>query len=260
MVGEERVRRSRGAARRGRQQRARASGLRVTLLDAFSVSENGVPRRLPRAGQRLVALVSLHRRGLTRRGAAGLLSPHLDQASALTSLRGALSRTRAACPSLLEADTTRVRLNPSVAVDLWQIEERAALLALPPELRGGRVAAPIEQAGELLPAWDEDWVGVERERFRELLLHGIEAQARAFMSEENFVAAFASAYDVLRIDPLRESATRIVIELHVLEGNVAQALRCYLEFRKRIHDVLGVEPSEAMRALVAPLQGRVRDR
>lgn len=260
MVGEERVSRSRGAARTGRRKGARVPSLRVTLLDTFSVSENGVPRRLPRAGQRLVALVALHRRGLTRRSAAALLSPHLEQASAFTSLRGALSRTRAACPSLVEADTTHVRLNPSAAVDLWEIEERAALLALPPELRGGRVAAPIEQAGELLPAWDEDWVGVERERFRELLLHGIEAQARAFMSEGNAVAAFASAYEVLRIDPLRESATRIVIELHVSEGNVAQALRCYLDFRERMHDMLGVEPSEAMRALITPLQSRVRDR
>jgi DNA-binding SARP family transcriptional activator len=56
---------------------------------------------------------------------------------------------------------------------------------------------------------------------------------------------------VAAAEPLRESAHRILIRIHLAEGNSAEALAQYHRFRALLHDELGLEPSAEMRALVA---------
>ncbi|MHC1563502.1 BTAD domain-containing putative transcriptional regulator [Actinomycetospora sp. C-140] len=57
----------------------------------------------------------------------------------------------------------------------------------------------------------------------------------------------------------RESAHRRVIEVHLSEGNGAEALHQYESFRILLRDELGLAPSDAIRALVRPLLGRPAD-
>jgi len=147
-----------------------------------------------------------------------------------------------------------VRLASEVHVDAWEVESIATQLA------GGAAtvdlveAMPVERlTAELLPGWDDDWVILERDRLRELSLHALELSA-AVLAERSLVRAIQTLYDVLRIDPLRESAMRALIEIHLAEGNQAQAVRCYLSFRERLRAELGVGPSESMTALMAGLR------
>ncbi|MDP9399167.1 MAG: bacterial transcriptional activator domain-containing protein, partial [Actinomycetota bacterium] len=60
-------------------------------------------------------------------------------------------------------------------------------------------------------------------------------------------------------EPLRESAHRRVIEVHLAEGNLGEALRQYQTYRRLVADELGLPPSPAIRRLVAPLLGRPVD-
>ncbi len=63
----------------------------------------------------------------------------------------------------------------------------------------------------------------------------------------------------VRSEPLRDSAHRSVIEVHLAEGNHAEALRQYDGYRRLLADELGLPPSPAIRRLVAPLLGRPVD-
>ena len=240
--------RDRDARTNGRGRRA----LRVSLLGAFALSEDGVSRELPKGARRLVALLALRRRGLLRASAAALLTPHLEPGSASGSLRSTLTRLRATGLPLLAADGATLRLAADVTVDTWEAEALAARLA--ERSRGLPADGNLDQlALELLPDWDDHWVRFERARLRDLFLHALDVHARELASRGNLHPALTTTYESLRADPLRESAARVLIEIHLSEGNHAQAARAYLDFRQRVRAALGIEPSEAMRALVAPL-------
>jgi DNA-binding SARP family transcriptional activator len=60
-------------------------------------------------------------------------------------------------------------------------------------------------------------------------------------------------------EPLRESAHRAVIEVHLAEGNPGEALRQYDLYRRLLRVELGLSPSQAIRSLVAHLLGRPTD-
>jgi DNA-binding SARP family transcriptional activator len=54
-------------------------------------------------------------------------------------------------------------------------------------------------------------------------------------------------------EPLRESAHRAVIRIHLAEGNKAEAFRQYRLYRTLLHDQLGLSPSAQMEELVRGL-------
>ena len=56
-------------------------------------------------------------------------------------------------------------------------------------------------------------------------------------------------------EPLRESAHRAVVSVHLEEGNVSEAIRQYRLCRRLLGTELGIEPSERMQVLVRGLDG-----
>jgi DNA-binding SARP family transcriptional activator len=52
-------------------------------------------------------------------------------------------------------------------------------------------------------------------------------------------------------EPLRESAWRALIEANLAEGNVGEAVTRYHEYRQLLNRELGLEPSPALRRLMA---------
>jgi DNA-binding SARP family transcriptional activator len=56
-------------------------------------------------------------------------------------------------------------------------------------------------------------------------------------------------------EPLRESAHRTVIRVHLAEGNFGEAARAYDAFRTMLADELGVAPTRQMSDLVYRLAG-----
>lgn len=248
---------TRGAPDRAHGGRGRRGPLevRVSLLDGFAVTVDGNPIRMGAAERRLVAAAALRPRPLRRPEVAALLWPHLTDASAAASVRTSLSRVRSACPQLLSPDPRAVRVAEHVRVDAWELEQIASRLI------AGRDGVPEGfsrdvLSAELLPELREDWIIFERDRLRDLCMHAIESLATRLCAEGHFAEALVTVCDVLRVDPLRESAERTRVEIHLAEGNRALAVRCYLDFRARSLRELGMEPSEEFQALVRPLLGR----
>ena len=52
-------------------------------------------------------------------------------------------------------------------------------------------------------------------------------------------------------EPLRESAQRALVRVHLAEGNVGEAIRQYRLYRRLLSEQLGIEPSRLMEDLVA---------
>jgi DNA-binding SARP family transcriptional activator len=55
---------------------------------------------------------------------------------------------------------------------------------------------------------------------------------------------------VVRAEPLRESAHRALVMVHLHEGNYGEALRQYQRCRALLHDELGIDPSPRLHDLV----------
>jgi DNA-binding SARP family transcriptional activator len=62
--------------------------------------------------------------------------------------------------------------------------------------------------------------------------------------------AVQAAYGAVRADPLRESAHRAVVRVHLAEGNLGEAVHAYDSFRTRLADELGVTPTPQMSQLL----------
>ena len=78
------------------------------------------------------------------------------------------------------------------------------------------------RAGELLPHWYDDWVVIERERFRQLRLHALDALCESLAAAGRYAAAVEAGRASVAAEPLRESAHRLLIQAHLAEGNRAR--------------------------------------
>ena len=232
----------------------RPSPARVTLLDGFSLEVPGRQRRstaddLPRGVQRLVAHLCLSHRP-TRTATAGQLWPDVPDDHAHGSLRSALWRLNKAAPGLIEVSGSALRLAAGVRVDVREFNDWAQQAIAPP---GGADDVAVPDAallGELLPGWYDDWVLLERERLRQLRMQALEAVAARLAFLGRHCEALEAAYAAVRAEPLRESAHRTVVRVHLAQGNLAEALRAYDFFRTMVEDELGVPPTEQMTRLV----------
>jgi DNA-binding SARP family transcriptional activator len=108
--------------------------------------------------------------------------------------------------------------------------------------------------GDLLPGWYDDWLLIDRERFRQLRVHALESLCDDCACAGDFAAAAAAGLAAVAAEPLRESAHRILIRAHLAEGNVGEAIRQYAIYRDLLRAELGIEPSGQLKELVAGLR------
>jgi DNA-binding SARP family transcriptional activator len=219
------------------------------LLAGFGVEVSGAEVPLPGSAQRVVAFVALHERPVLRTYVAGTLWLDSPEARAAGSLRSALWRVHQHSAELVVADAETLRLGPDVRVDLRDAETRAHT-----ELSGASSGiAPNAFTLDLLPDWYDDWVLIERERFRQLRLRALESMCTRLAATGRRDEALEAGLLALAGEPLRESAHRALVALHLAEGNAAEALRQFRLCRRLLLEQLGVEPSPLMLDLVAGL-------
>jgi len=222
------------------------------LLAGFGVEVAGAEVSLPGSAQRVVAFVALHERPVLRTYVAGTLWLDSPEARAAGSLRSALWRIHRHTPELVVADGHTLRLGPDVRVDLRDAEVRAHT-----ELSGASSGRrPDALTLDLLPDWYDDWVLLERERFRQLRLRALECMCARLTAAGRPDEALEAGLLAVAGEPLRESAHRALVSFHLAEGNAAEALRQFRLCRRLLLEQLGVEPSKLMLDLVAGLDGR----
>ncbi|WP_269194103.1 AfsR/SARP family transcriptional regulator [Blastococcus sp. VKM Ac-2987] len=186
----------------------------------------------------------------TRTAMAGRLWPDVPEDHAHGSLRSALWRLNKAAPGLVEVSGSALQLATDVRVDVREMSDWA-LQAVAAGGGSDHAALPdTALLGDLLPGWYDDWVLLERERLRQQRMQALEAVAARLASLGRHGEALEAAHAAVSAEPLRESARRIVVRIHLAEGNLAEAVRAYELFRSMLEDELGVPPTEQMTRLV----------
>jgi DNA-binding SARP family transcriptional activator len=156
---------------------------------------------------------------------------------------------------LVDADGQRLQLGSQIDVDVDAAVAEAQSL-LDPNGRECPSPRAVLLRKDLLPDWYDDWVTLDRERFRQLRMHALERLCERLTQAKRFGEAIEAGLEAARVEPLRESAQRAIIRVHLAEGNRSEALQHYLHYRKLLHDELGLEPSPEMAALIARLTSR----
>jgi DNA-binding SARP family transcriptional activator len=205
---------------------------------------------LPASSQRLLAFAALRGKPLARTYVAGHLWLDSTEQRAAASLRSALWRLNRAAGEVVWASGRELGLCEWVDVDV-----RAASAAAQEVLRGrGRVraelAAALIDSDDVLPDWYDDWVDTERERFRQIRLQALERLCERLTAERRFGEALGAGVAALRAEPLRESAHRVMIGLHLAQGNLGEAVRQYEACERLMTDELGVKPSPETSQLI----------
>jgi len=239
-----------------RSAAVREEGIDLSLLEGFELRLDGERVDLPLSAQRLIAFLALHNRPLQRGFVAGNLWIDSSEERAAANLRSALWRLHRHGRQLVETRGGRLTLSAHVRVDLHDLTDRAHKVldaaAGEPEQAGEPGSYfDLSLSGELLPDWYEDWILVERERFRQLRMHALESLCEQLAAAGKHAHAIEAGLAAVAAEPLRESAHRALIRCHLAEGNPAEAVRQYRRYEQVLHEELGTNPSSQMLDLVA---------
>jgi SARP family transcriptional regulator, regulator of embCAB operon len=225
----------------------------IALLGGFSLLWQGSVLQIPKASQRLLALLALRGGPIERAAVAGTLWPDSSERQAHSSLRSALARMGRSARSALAATKLEIRLANGVGVDV-SCAQGAARRILDPATTLGHSELGMGTvrylSADLLPNWYDDWVLIEVEDWRQLRLHALEALADRLIAAGRWGEAVGAAGAAVRAEPLRESGYAALIQVHLAEGNQSEAVREFSRYRALLHAELGLEPTPRLRQLV----------
>jgi len=238
------------------------SELTLSVLGSFRFRAGDATPALPSGSQRLLALLALRDRAVTRLMIAGTLWPNSSEQHASASLRSALTRLRGAARDAVNVSDLDLSLAPSVSVDIRESKLFAHELLEPdatnlePE---ATTAAIASLSADLLPDWYEDWVLIETEQWRQLRLHALEAMAANLAAAGRWAEAIGAAQAAIRGEPLRETSHAALIRVFLAEGNQTEALGQFERYRTLLNTELSLEPTTQISDLVTTLGRRSSD-
>jgi DNA-binding SARP family transcriptional activator len=219
------------------------------LLRSFALTLDAEPIPLPVTAERVLAFLALTG-PVDRQTAAGQLWPEVTDARAGSSLRTALSKLRHAFPFLIITGGHTLELSSSVYVDVTELRHLAGDVITGSGSAVDAAVGLLHLSGELLPTWDEHWLVLEREQLRQIQLQALECCATTLSKNGQHAPALTLAYEAIRADPSRESAYRVLIAIHLAQGNRVQALRVYRRLAQSLWDDYQVQPSTQLRELL----------
>ena len=221
------------------------SRVQVQLLGRWRLRIDGDDiDRVSDGGMKLVAMLAL-RGSMSRIQVAGMLWPETYDESAAGRLRTLLWRFPRRASVVIDSQGT-LALAAGVDVDVDRMRLAASDLAM----GDSRDMDATLFEHDLLPGLYDDWLAVDRERVRQARLHALESLSAARSAQSRFASALDAALSAVRAEPLRESAHRSVIAVHLAEGNVAEAVRQLDACRDLLKTELGVSPSPSLVALL----------
>jgi DNA-binding SARP family transcriptional activator len=236
-----------------------AHAVRIQICGSVAVDIDGTRRDdvLPGPqGRRAFAYLVLRRHEPTDRDelVAALWGENEAGDSTIVAL---VSKIRKVAPVVVRGGQLRLDLPPNSWVDLEAARESihraesAATQALWVRSWGAAQTALFTARRGFLPgepsAWAED-VRAELNVLRERALE-VYADAALHIAGTELATAERASRELCALAPFRESGYRLLMRALAAKGNDAEAMRVYEQLRGRLRDELGVDPSEATRAL-----------
>src|SRR4051812_29638032 len=213
-----------------------------------------------RQGRLLFAYLVLNRtRGCPRDELIDVLWPEGPPAAADSALSALLSKLRRALGDgvLTGRGELRLFLEEPVVVDIEA--SRAAIVEAEAAMEAGDHAAAAARARDalatdlqtFLPDAEGGWAAEQRRDLETLRLRALETLAEAGLRQggRELGAAEQAARAAIAAAPFRESAHRLLMEVHEAAGNPAEALRAFEELRSLLREELGTTPGPAAMAV-----------
>jgi DNA-binding SARP family transcriptional activator len=122
-----------------------------------------------------------------------------------------------------------------------------------PGAAGWALAARAIATRQLLPGEEAEWLDVLRRRLTDVRLRALECLGEIWIAQGDPALAARDAAEAVLIDPFRETAHRLLIRAHIAAGDGGAAVHAYDTCRRVLETELGIAPSPATIALVAPL-------
>jgi DNA-binding SARP family transcriptional activator len=232
--------------------------LRLNLIGGFALWGGGQELGIATSGQRLIALLALRDRPLGRLHVAGTLWPDYSTERSLADLRTTLWRVNQSSEQVIAATPSVLVLDADIEVDVRNLAafarclNQAGTTSESVDLDSVRLA---DLSGDLLPDWYDDWLQDEREGLRQIRLHALESLALGLSASGRHADAIQAALAAIRLEPLRETAHHVLIEIHLAEGNWSEACRQFQRCRRLLREALGIEPSDSIRLLLEKKAG-----
>jgi DNA-binding SARP family transcriptional activator len=230
------------------------------LLGGFVFFIGGHPQRgIPVGVQRLLTVLAISGRLMTRQRVAGTLWPDSSDGHAFASLRSAVSRLEAPVRQALTVTAQDLSLHEDVVVDVHQSEALARRLINGDSSSGALDIDPpaiLSLSNDLLPGWYDDWALGAADDWHQLRVHALEAAAARLTAANRLAEAAGAAHAAARAEPLRESARIAVMRVHMAEGNQAEALAEFERYSRLLRQELGLAPTARMREVLVGLEMR----
>lgn len=226
---------------------------RLSLLNEFQLLVGQASVSVAPGVRRLLAALGLAERPTARSRIAGQLWLDVPEWRALGNLRSALWRLHRLARPVVRSIDDRIGLEPDVEVDVAELQRLTSRIIEGADQVTPRELAVLTTASDLLPGWDDEWVIVERERLRERRLHALECVGEALLLKSDLPSAARAATAAVEIEPFRESAQRLLVRVHLQNGDRAAAMRAYMRYRQLLDEELGIGPSDLMEELLGDL-------
>jgi DNA-binding SARP family transcriptional activator len=232
----------------------RPGSVELHLLGGFRLLVSGNLVQIGRTGQRLLALLACRGCPATRGQIAHALWPDTTSDRAYANLRNGLYRLYRRGPGTVRATPAYLQLGDGTRVDL-QHSTRLARRILAGDvvdehdLLTDALAANLHD--DLLPDWDDEWLGDHQYRYRQLRLTALESLSTRLTEAGQYGAAVQAALTAVQADRLRDSAHEALIRACLAQGNWHEAFTHYTSYRRILRDELGIEPSASIGRLLA---------
>jgi DNA-binding SARP family transcriptional activator/predicted ATPase len=239
------------------------ASIRIELLGTLRIScnESAVTSVNTNRLQSLLAFLVLHSDAVqSREHLAFLLWPESGESQARTNLRQLIHNLRRALPAecdLLVTDNQSIRWlkHKDCTIDVLEFEAAVARAAEAAK-RADRIAErhDLEEAAklyqdDLLRGVYDDWLQPRRESLSKQLSSVLSRLTVLLEELGDYPEAIRHAERLVAQDPLPEANYRLLIRLHVRNGDRASALRAYHQCMRVLRRELGVSPGPATREL-----------
>jgi DNA-binding SARP family transcriptional activator len=241
--------------------------LEIRLFGQIAIQRDGEPLSgLSGKATELLCYLLLQRdRGYAREALAGLFWPDTPDPLARKYLRQAIWRLQSnlASRDLLIMRAGWIRINPDAGLWLDVAEFEHAYdfhRDMPGQELTDRQAQALEAAvllysGDLMESWYQDWCVYERDRLQLIYLAMLEQLMSHCEARRYYARGVAYGQRILRYDPARECAHRILMRLYYQAGERSAALRQYERCAAAMAKQFNVHPSHETVALFRQVRG-----
>lgn len=229
----------------------------LRLFGAFEMRIDGQKLRpmRSRAGQRLVALLLLHRdRPVSREWLSHTLWPDSSETQALYNLRRNLTDLRDA----LGVEAYRIQSPTPRTLQFDVSSADCDLAAFDAAIAGGGWNEAVRlYRGPLLQEENEECIAAARAEYQETFCSALEHLATIAVDSGDFPSAVHALSRLLSLDPFREATVRRLMQAYGAMGESPLAVRTFRSFRLALHENGLGEPDAQTLALYQSLHQSV---